>query len=182
MDGTDTGRKGSYKSDITCEVTKRAECSQHRIGWRQFIRGRITIQWGNIISTYLDQQGIKSICTEKWGATLLAINWRYVLSMLLLRNEEHYGVNPTDKTRKKKQKLIHELNAIINNNQYLPGSQLNMITIEPERYSELSLNQLQAHVHGASLIATINNQKREIQRKSIKRRRGVEKKNKKSGV
>jgi hypothetical protein len=49
----------SQQSKITCSITTKAEILQTRIGWRHFIWGRIAIQWGNIISTHLDQQGIK---------------------------------------------------------------------------------------------------------------------------
>jgi hypothetical protein len=75
-----------HQSKITCVMTRRAEMLQNRIGWRQFIRGRIAIQWGNVISTHLDQAGIKSITAERWGATLFEINWRFVLSMWAHRN------------------------------------------------------------------------------------------------
>jgi hypothetical protein len=103
----------SYKSKIDREATKRAELLQHRIGWRQFIRGRTPIQWDNIISTHLDQQGIKSISAERWGATLIEINWRFVLSMWALRNDVQHGKDSIDKTKSKKQKLIEELTKMI---------------------------------------------------------------------
>jgi hypothetical protein len=97
----------SYQSNINCEATKGAELLQHRIGWRQFIRGKIPIQCGNIIATHLEQQGIKSISAERWGATLLEIHWRFVLSMWALRNEEQHGKDLINKTKSKTTKAHH---------------------------------------------------------------------------
>jgi hypothetical protein len=131
----------------------------------------IRIQWGNIISTHLDQQGIKSI-SPPWGATLLEINWRFVLSMWVLRNDEQHGKDSIDKTKSKKQKLIKELTKMMKQNQDLPGSQIEMIDVSPERCWDLSTHQLQAHVYGASIITNIHNQYENNKQEQRFRQRG----------
>jgi hypothetical protein len=37
---------------------------QEQLGWRQFIRGKIAIQWGNIIRTHLQANKITSITAK----------------------------------------------------------------------------------------------------------------------
>jgi hypothetical protein len=157
-----TASRGSYQSNINCEATKRAEYLQSQIGWRQFIRGRIAIQWGNVIKTYMNHQGIALISVERWGATLLAINWRFVLAMWTLLNKQCHCTNATDRTKSLKQKLIAEFTTILNNNQDLTETEREIINVGTG--SDLSIHQWRACVHGASIIAKMNKQRQNKRR------------------
>jgi hypothetical protein len=53
---------------------------------------------------------------------------------------------------------------IIQNNQDLPSSHMELINIEAGRLSEVSLSQLQAHMHGASIITNMKNQRWKMNR------------------
>jgi hypothetical protein len=99
--------------------------------------------------------------TEHWVATLFEINWRFVVSMWSLRNEELHGASMTEKSNRRKQKLIKELMTILHHNQELPVSKMEMISINPGRYSELSLHQLQTYVYGAPKIMRTNSQQQQ---------------------
>jgi hypothetical protein len=91
---------------------------------------KIAIQWGNIICTHLDQMGNKSILAEGWGSTLLEINWRYILAMWSLGNEQSHGANIVECTKSKKQKLTEELhNMLVQNKQDLSFLDMEMIDI-----------------------------------------------------
>jgi hypothetical protein len=81
-----------------------------------------------------------------------------VIAIWSLRNEELHGTNMTEKVKRKKQILIEELTSIITNNQDLSPSQLDMINIDAGRQSELTLNQLQTHIYGASMVTKMHNQ------------------------
>jgi hypothetical protein len=52
---------------------------QYDIGWRHFMRGRISIEWGNIMQHHLEVNQIKNMSAEKWGTGLLFINWKHIL-------------------------------------------------------------------------------------------------------
>lgn len=74
---------------------------QEDIGWRHFIRGRLTIEWGNINNSHLEINNIKQYNAEKWGAKLIEINWKYVLKI--------WPKNGIDQLRKEKllQEIVH---------------------------------------------------------------------------
>jgi Rps23 Pro-64 3,4-dihydroxylase Tpa1-like proline 4-hydroxylase len=59
--------------------SSKAERQQHLIGWRHFILGRMSIEWGHIINRHLDEASITNTNAEKWGADLLRIHWKQVL-------------------------------------------------------------------------------------------------------
>jgi hypothetical protein len=52
---------------------------QMNIGWKHFSRGRLSIEWGNIIIGHLENEKITNISAEKWGADLLHINWKHIV-------------------------------------------------------------------------------------------------------
>jgi hypothetical protein len=48
---------------------------QNLIGWRNFVRGRMSIDWGNMINKYLASKNKnKHLNAEKWGVDLLRIH------------------------------------------------------------------------------------------------------------
>ena len=51
---------------------------QKELGWRNFIRGRISIVWGSIINEHKPNSETKDFKSESWGANLLHINWKYI--------------------------------------------------------------------------------------------------------
>jgi hypothetical protein len=138
-----------------CEAINRAEGMQEKIGWQQFIRGKISIQWGKVIRTHLETQGIKSITAEKWGSTLLQINWKFMLALWTLRNEQNNGGTTKECTKKNKQKLIDQLEGIKQRNWDLPQSLLAMIETR-----DRTIPQLQAQVQGAFIVERVNNNRK----------------------
>jgi hypothetical protein len=110
----------------------------------------------------MNHQGITLISAERWGATLLAINWRFVLAMWTLRNEECHGTNATDRTKSLNQKLNAEFTTILNNNPDLTESEREIINVGTG--SDLSLHQWRACIHGASIVAKMNEQRRNKRR------------------
>jgi hypothetical protein len=75
---------------------------QMLIGWDQFIRGRITMSWSEIINNHLEERKIKNINAEQWGTDLLSINWRFVIRMWNQRNQEVLGSTETEKEERRK--------------------------------------------------------------------------------
>jgi hypothetical protein len=55
--------------------------TQANIGWQHFVRGRMVIEWGNLINNHIATQRQNSSNTENWGTKLLSINWKYILEL-----------------------------------------------------------------------------------------------------
>ena len=70
--------------------------AQQNIGWEHFMRGRITMQWGDLINHHLKDSKIQpeEMDAEQWGTKLININFKYVLELWDLRNEEVFGKTP----------------------------------------------------------------------------------------
>jgi hypothetical protein len=71
-----------------------AETQQSDIGWKHFIRGQLTIEWGNIIHRHLQKENITNMNAEKWGSDLLYINWKHILKIWRVRCKELHGTTP----------------------------------------------------------------------------------------
>jgi hypothetical protein len=82
---------------------------QENIGWPHFVRARIAIEWGHIVNDHITKHSTQKISAEQWCAKLLAINWKHILSMWHLRNQETMGANPEEAAIIQKQNLIDEV-------------------------------------------------------------------------
>jgi hypothetical protein len=66
----------------TCSTDlNQAYHQQQTIEWRHFIRGRLTIEWGKIISGHLINAKLHNITAEKWATDLIYINWKHILKI-----------------------------------------------------------------------------------------------------
>ena len=79
--------------------------SQNDIGWDHFVRGRITIEWGEIINLHLQLNQITNYTAEQWGSKILAINWTFILQIWSLHNEETLGKAKEEVLNKRKVKV-----------------------------------------------------------------------------
>ena len=75
---------------------KLAYSTQTTIGWKHFLRGRISIHWASLINgepkdndleIVVEQNKTKSINPITWGSGLLHILWKHVLNFWKVRNE-----------------------------------------------------------------------------------------------
>jgi hypothetical protein len=72
----------------------RAFESQRRIGWDQFLRGRITLEWRQAIATYYHERRPGPAFTpEQWLRTTIKALWTFSLSIWRARNLELHGEN-----------------------------------------------------------------------------------------
>jgi hypothetical protein len=75
----------------------KAISEQEAIGWRQFIRGRMSITWRELIKDRLTHNDIANITAEKWGNQIAFINWKHILRLWHLRNKEVHGEQKKDR-------------------------------------------------------------------------------------
>ena len=103
---------------------------QDNIGWDQFVRGRIAIEWGHTINNHLQSINNDIYTAEKWATELIKINFKHVLLLWETRNKEEHGQSVEEIEIKKTQRLLQEVRYIlecskkwrINDQRYLPES------------------------------------------------------------
>jgi hypothetical protein len=71
---------------------------QQSIRWDHFIQGRLAIEWGNIINNHISNKPTIKQNAEDWGTKLLKINWKYILELWNVRNDEVKGSNLEERT------------------------------------------------------------------------------------
>ena len=143
---------------------------QDDIGWRHFIRGRLTIEWGNIINSHLEVRNIKQYNAEKWGTKLLEINWKYILKIWRQRCEDLHGATKDEKDRLKKEKLLQEIEHIQSTNKELLTKKSEWIHEDIDELAQLDNEALEAWLYGAKIVTKIN-------QKKIKQRASMNKEN-----
>ena len=124
---------------------------QTNIGWDHFIRGRISISWGDYINKALANTN-NSFNTELWGSKIVSINFKYILSLWDHRCKEEHGCNAHDIETKLKDKLINEIQHIQKNfksNHYKDGC---FIHRNIEELQEQDSGQLQSWLVGARIL------------------------------
>jgi hypothetical protein len=140
---------------ISREIQQALE-TQQNIGWRNFVRGRISMEWGEIINTHIQIENITDETAEKWGTKLININWKYILQMWNLRNEDTIGKTLEEKTLKKKRKVLNELQHIIDTNPDMPSHNLDLLRIDEIEYERMQMNQVDNLLYGAKILERIN--------------------------
>jgi hypothetical protein len=92
--------------DLTFEDLTKATQQQQRIGWRHFIRGRLSIEWGKFINLHLIQEKLYDISAEKWASDLLSINWKHILKIWRERCLEVHGSTPEEMEKHTKKQIF----------------------------------------------------------------------------
>ena len=83
--------------------------SQNRIGWDQFVRGRITTKWGYMITRHLHSITNVTTTAEDWADNLITLNFKYVLQMWELRKKEEHGDTPSEIETRKQVRMLEEI-------------------------------------------------------------------------
>jgi hypothetical protein len=140
-----------HQHDIGMAINK-----QHAIGWRHFIRGRVSLDWGNLINNHLASENIPHINAEKWGVELLKINWKYILKIWRDRCEDLHGRTPEQNESYKKNRILEEIKDIQSNNTHLNSTPHAWILDEMDKLQTYDSKALQTWVYGAKIIAKRN--------------------------
>jgi ribonuclease HI len=133
-----------------------ANRQQSIIGWRHFIRGRISIYWGKAISLHLAKEKLHQISAEKWAAALFHINWKHILKIWRERCTETHGNNPTDVEQKTKNQYLEHIRYIQTINQNLHHSTYDWILEDIEDLRKYTSKNLQTWLYGAKIISRHN--------------------------
>ena len=97
------------EDELWIDEVEKAVKTQNDIGWRNMIRGRLAIEWRDIMDSYIKHKKITKYNAEEWGSTLNEINWKNILSMWQLRKEQVNGKTEQEQQATKKLKMIEEL-------------------------------------------------------------------------
>jgi hypothetical protein len=85
--------------------------AQHKIGWGQIFKGRITIQWAALYNHGI-KTNHKNIAhkntAERWGRKFLIVSMQFALDMWGIRNDIEHDTEG-DPVKEKKRKLIEKI-------------------------------------------------------------------------
>jgi hypothetical protein len=132
---------------------------QQKIGWKHYIRGRMTIEWGNIIHRHIEKEKIINMTAEKWGANLLSIHWKHILKIWKERCEEIHGTTPEQIEQHKKERFLEEIKDLQSKNQNLAHTEHEWLLEDTNQLQNYNSNDLQTWIYEAKIISGINQQK-----------------------
>jgi hypothetical protein len=125
---------------------------QTTLGWQHFARGRMTIEWGNIINQHLETKPQHSFNAEHWGAKLVAIHWKHILELWSVRNSEVHGDTLEQTEQVHRTTMIDEIVEIQNAHQHLPASALELISRDKAALQEMSTSSITSYLYGAKML------------------------------
>ena len=125
---------------------------QSKIGWDHFVRGRISITWGNLLNDTITKQQFDA---EKWGTQIIDINFKYLLLFWEQRCMNEHGTTSEEQESKLKTKLLNEILHMQQTSYPRNENDAKIIHHDFEALSKLNSNQLQDWIVGASIIYNI---------------------------
>jgi hypothetical protein len=137
---------------------EKAHRLQTLIGWRHFIRGRLTIEWGKIIDNHLSKEKLHKITAEKWAADLFMLNWKHILSIWRERCIDMHGNNQAEIEINTKNRCLDEIRYIQSINPNLNNSNYEWLHEDIEALRNHTSKQLQTWLYGAKIISRDNQQ------------------------
>jgi hypothetical protein len=78
---------------------------QNHIGWDQFVKGQLTIKWGEVYNLERSKKHSEKrfLNAEKWGKDIIVVSWKFFIDIWRKRNDnEHKGLDNSSEIKKKK--------------------------------------------------------------------------------
>jgi hypothetical protein len=150
--------------ELSNPETNKASKQQFNIGWKHFLRGRLTIEWGYIIQQHLDKEKIHNMNAEKWGSDLLAIHWKHILKIWKERCEDLHVTTTEQIETNKKLRLYEEICNIQSTNQNLAHTEHAWVLADTSQFQNYTSTNLQTWIYNAKIITGLNQQKLKLQR------------------
>jgi hypothetical protein len=133
---------------------------QEAIGWRHFMRGRLSLMWGEIINDHLSSSNIKNMSAETWGSQLVQLNWKYILLLWNQRNKELHGSTKEEQDKIRHHLLINELRHIQDEHKDMPNAQKRLVGLPEAHMVSITTNNLASYLKGARILAKHNKKQR----------------------
>ena len=93
----------------------RAFAAQSKIGWDQFLRGRIATHWKDVIHLYYkDRRPGAQFTPDQWMRTTIDALWTFALTLWRQRNHKLHGHNGELSNEAKRQKSLIRATAVYN--------------------------------------------------------------------
>jgi hypothetical protein len=113
----------------------------------------MTIEWANIINQHLATKPKHSFNAEHWGAKLVAIHWKHILELWLVRNSEVHGDTPEQTEQFHRTTMIDKIVERQNAHQHLPASAWELISRDKAALQEMSTSSITSYLYGAKMLA-----------------------------
>ena len=139
--------------------------SQTRIGWDQFIKGRISLEWSALIRfEYSKHQVIQQSATQRpkyrtpetWAKGLIVLNWEFVNLLWEQRISSVTSQNPHPDKRDNHYFLLQKAYKVLNSHQIINLQDQHWLLKTQEDIDKMSINQLILWIHNMNLIHKIN--------------------------
>jgi hypothetical protein len=84
-----------------------ASREQDMIGWEQWLKGRISKEWGTLVNHDVKNidSGIKFNSSQKWAKEVINMNWEFIHDIWLIRNKTEHDEDGCPEKRAK-EKLV----------------------------------------------------------------------------
>jgi hypothetical protein len=141
---------------------------QQSIGWDHFVRGRMAIEWGNIINHHISSKPAIKHNAEDWGTKLSKINWKYILELWDKRNKEVKGLNQEEQNSNLRRDMTDKVIYLQQQNKDLPFELQLFINNDREALKAMTTNALISYLYGAELVIRTHRFKLILTRKIIR--------------
>lgn len=146
---------------------KSAVGEQMEIGWDQFLLGRISKKWGELINFHQPKNNKendkvtkeKAIITlaETWGARMVPIIWKHLLEIWATRNGKAHGETKEEQHSIYKKKLLQKIAKIKAKANIIPEEKVEYITAPIETIERMNTQQiLIAWIRHSEIIITVH--------------------------
>jgi hypothetical protein len=150
--------------------------SMIRIYWQLCISSSPsgTILHGNRMGNYNQDHHIASKTTikrhaEDWGTKLLKINWKYILELWDIRNDEVKGSNLEEQNSNLRRDMMDEIIYLQQQNPDLPFEMQLFLNIDREALEAKATIALISYLYGVKLLIHTHRRKLTLARKIIHR-------------
>lgn len=142
---------------------KRTYREQTSIGWDQIAKGRIATSWSQFIYHEIEKENNrdeKYSSAETWGVSIIKETWKHILLLWTARNNTEHGTTPQEKTDKRKDKLVKEMEKVKQSRKVGNERDKNYIDTPIEELTSMTISQITAWIRNSKLLQAMDTKKR----------------------
>jgi hypothetical protein len=113
MSGDTTTLQGNDISFTPTGTIQRAIQEQNQIGWSNFYRGRISLEWVTAQQQQYEKQYKTKMDTEQWATSIISTIWHGFLELWEARKDDQHGRDKIEQQAKEKKNTTKQNKNII---------------------------------------------------------------------
>jgi hypothetical protein len=151
-------------------LLQNALSEQNAIGWDQFLLGRISKKWGEIINMsenknteaqngHQQRNQQRNVTAESWGVKVLTIIWTHLLEIWSARNSCVHGDTKEEQHTILKQKLLKRVEKLKEKSTKLQDTSITYFKTPTEIISRMTMQQIIAWIRHSEIIIAAQQKK-----------------------